>query len=97
MPTSVRRKRNQIRHPLVETVEPCRMRLAVCGRSSFLGFCPSLHHRITRFGLGKTQEHSNEVEPADLANVLIDKAQMGLACVNSWGAIPLPRIHAALR
>ena len=51
----------------------------------------ALHYTIESLDSGweKRQEHSNEVEPADLTNVLIDKAQMGLACVNSWGAIPL--------
>ncbi len=53
----------------------------------------ALHYTIESLDSGweKRQEHSNEVEPADLTNVLIDKAQMGLACVNSWGAIPLPQ------
>lgn len=39
----------------------------------------------------KDQRHSPEVPVADLTNVCIDKVQMGLACVNSWGAIPLPQ------
>ena len=53
----------------------------------------ALHYTIESLDSGweKRQEHSNEVEQADLTNVLIDKAQMGLACVNSWGAIPLPQ------
>jgi len=29
------------------------------------------------------------VKQADLTNLCIDKAQMGLGCVNSWGAWPL--------
>ena len=37
----------------------------------------------------KSQSHSPEVEKVDYTNVLIDKVQMGLGCVNSWGAIPL--------
>lgn len=41
--------------------------------------------------MGKQQEHSNEVKKADLTNVLIDKAQMGLGCVDSWGALPEPQ------
>ena len=32
-----------------------------------------------------------EVEKADFTNFCIDKAQTGLACVNSWGAIPLKK------
>ena len=42
-------------------------------------------------GDGKDQRHSPEVEKADFTNFCIDKAQAGLACVNSWGAIPLEK------
>mgnify|MGYP002586548166 CR=1 FL=1 len=42
-------------------------------------------------GDGKDQRHSPEVEKADFTNFCIDKAQTGLACVNSWGAIPLEK------
>ena len=50
----------------------------------------ALHYTIASLDDGdeKRQSHSNEVEEADLTNVLIDKAQMGLGCVNSWGNIP---------
>ena len=53
----------------------------------------ALHYTIASLddGAQKNQSHSNEVKEADLTNVLIDKAQMGLACVNSWGAIPEPQ------
>ena len=53
----------------------------------------ALHYTIESLDSGweKKQEHSNEVEKADLTNVLIDKAQMGLGCVDSWGAIPEPQ------
>ena len=37
----------------------------------------------------KGQSHSPEVPKADFTNLLIDQAQMGLGCVNSWGAWPL--------
>ena len=52
----------------------------------------ALHYTIESLDEGprKIQRHSNEVEPADLTNVLIDKAQMGLGCIDSWGALPLP-------
>jgi beta-galactosidase len=39
-------------------------------------------------GLDKHQSHSPEVPQADFTNVCIDQAQMGLGCVNSWGAWP---------
>lgn len=53
----------------------------------------ALHYTISSLDSGweKKQEHSNEVEKADLTNVLIDKAQMGLGCIDSWGAIPEPQ------
>lgn len=40
-------------------------------------------------GLHKQQGHSAEVPQADFVNFCIDKVQMGLGCVNSWGALPL--------
>ena len=33
------------------------------------------------------------MEKADLTNVLIDKAQMGLACIDSWGGMPEPEFR----
>ncbi len=42
-------------------------------------------------GTRKHQRHSPEVKTADYTNLCIDKAQMGLGCVNSWGALPLPQ------
>ena len=39
----------------------------------------------------KDQRHSPEIPQADHVNLCIDKAQMGLGCVNSWGALPLPQ------
>jgi beta-galactosidase len=38
----------------------------------------------------KTQSHSEEVPKAGLTEVCLDKVQMGLGCVTSWGAMPLP-------
>ncbi len=40
-------------------------------------------------GLSKRQSHAPEVKKADFTNFCIDKKQMGLGCVNSWGALPL--------
>ena len=53
----------------------------------------ALHYTIESLddGANKDQRHSSEVPKADLTNLCIDKVQMGLACVNSWGAIPLPQ------
>ena len=53
----------------------------------------ALHYTICSLDDGeqKDQSHSPEVQKADLTNLIIDKAQMGLGCVNSWGALPLPQ------
>lgn len=40
-------------------------------------------------GVWKANTHSPEIEKVNYTNLLIDKAQMGLGCVNSWGALPL--------
>lgn len=51
----------------------------------------ALHYTICSLddGTQKDQRHSPEVKKADLTNLCIDKVQMGLGCVNSWGALPL--------
>lgn len=52
----------------------------------------ALHYTIESLDEGprKHQMHSQEVDPSDLTNLLVDKVQMGLGCVNSWGALPRP-------
>lgn len=42
-------------------------------------------------GDAKDQRHSNEVEKANFTNFCIDKVQMGLGCVDSWGKLPLEK------
>ena len=51
----------------------------------------ALHYTIESLdeGTSKKNGHSPEVPKADLTNVCVDKAQMGLGCVTSWGALPL--------
>lgn len=44
-------------------------------------------------GWNKHQSHSPEVKKVDYTNLLIDKVQLGLGCVTSWGAVPLPQYH----
>jgi beta-galactosidase len=39
----------------------------------------------------KDQRHSPEIEKADCINFCIDLKQMGLGCINSWGALPLEK------
>ncbi len=40
-------------------------------------------------GLEKAQRHFPEVEQSEFITICIDKSQMGIGCVNSWGALPL--------
>lgn len=42
-------------------------------------------------GIKKDQRHSSEIEKSNFTNVCIDKAQMGLGCINSWGDLPLEK------
>lgn len=42
-------------------------------------------------GVQKDQRHSAEVSKAAYTNFCIDKAQMGLGCIDSWGALPLEK------
>ena len=52
----------------------------------------ALHYRVSTLDDGpvKGQRHSGELDEDPVTNLLIDKAQMGLGCVNSWGAVPQP-------
>ncbi|MFV0521750.1 MAG: glycoside hydrolase family 2 TIM barrel-domain containing protein [Mangrovibacterium sp.] len=36
----------------------------------------------------KDQRHFSDVQKSDFVTICIDKKQMGLGCVNSWGALP---------
>ena len=51
----------------------------------------ALHYTIESLdeGIEKRNLHTPEIEPSNLTNVCIDLVQMGLGCVNSWGALPL--------
>lgn len=42
-------------------------------------------------GVQKDQRHSTEVAKAPYTNFCIDKVQMGLGCIDSWGALPLEK------
>ncbi|RKD90946.1 glycoside hydrolase family 2 TIM barrel-domain containing protein [Mangrovibacterium diazotrophicum] len=41
-------------------------------------------------GLEKDQRHFPEVRKSDFVTICIDKKQMGMGCVTSWGAVPRP-------
>ena len=63
----------------------------------FVGKAPfsasALHYTMESLddGLEKDQRHSELVPQTDYVNFCIDKVQMGLGCVNSWGALPLEK------
>lgn len=50
----------------------------------------ALHYTVESLdeGTHKVNRHSEEVEKSPLTNLLIDKRQMGLGCIDSWGAMP---------
>ena len=39
----------------------------------------------------KDNRHSELLQEDDVTNLLLDYRQAGVACVNSWGALPLPQ------
>ena len=53
----------------------------------------ALHYTIDSLddGTRKHQRHSSQVPEADITNLLFDKAQMGLGCIDSWGSWPLEK------
>lgn len=57
----------------------------------------ALHYSIESLddGTEKHQRHSAQVPTVNYTNVCIDKLQMGLGCVTSWGALPIDkyRLH----
>lgn len=61
----------------------------------FVGDAPfsALNYSIESLddGVQKDQRHSPEVAKAPFTNLCIDKVQMGLGCVNSWGTLPLEK------
>ena len=52
----------------------------------------ALHYTIESLDSGpeKQQMHGAEIPEADLTNLLVDKVQMGLGCVDSWYSTPRP-------
>lgn len=55
----------------------------------------ALHYSIEALddGESKHQRHSLELDEENRTNICIDKAQTGLACINSWGAIAEPEFR----
>ncbi len=51
----------------------------------------AMHYTISSLDGGeeKTNTHFAEIQPSDITEVCVDLRQMGLGCVNSWGALPL--------
>ncbi|MBR5101389.1 MAG: DUF4981 domain-containing protein, partial [Bacteroidales bacterium] len=55
----------------------------------------ALHYRIETLDDGefKHNRHSEFLKEDDVTNLLLDWRQMGLGCITSWGAVPLPEYH----
>ena len=53
----------------------------------------ALHYRMETLdeGTAKRNLHAGDIKEDNLTNVLIDKVQMGLGCLNTWGALPLEK------
>lgn len=53
----------------------------------------ALNYTISSLDGGEDKQniHFPEIKPADMTEVCVDLRQMGLGCVNSWGALPLPQ------
>ncbi|MBQ0149972.1 MAG: DUF4981 domain-containing protein [Bacteroidales bacterium] len=51
----------------------------------------ALHYRMETLDEGpvKHQTHSGELDEDNVTNLLVDKVQMGLGCIDSWHAVPL--------
>ena len=52
----------------------------------------ALHYRIETLdeGAKKRNRHAEFITEDDVTNLLLDWRQMGVGCINSWGAKPLP-------
>ena len=50
----------------------------------------ALHYQLEDLDAGhaNTQVHSADIKPSDVTNLMLDKVQMGLGCVDSWHAVP---------
>jgi len=64
----------------------------LCFTSDALFSASALNYTVEALddGLEKHQRHAPEVSKSDFVTLCIDKVQMGLGCINSWGALPLP-------
>lgn len=53
-------------------------------------YASALKYRIEDLdgGYRKEQKHTSEIEKVNYTNLFLDGYQMGLGCMNSWGAIP---------
>ena len=50
----------------------------------------ALHYQLETLDAGHAnkQVHAADIKASDVTNLMLDKVQMGLGCVDSWGAIP---------
>ena len=50
----------------------------------------ALHYQLETLDAGHAnkQVHAADIKPSDVTNLMLDKVQMGLGCVDSWHAVP---------
>ena len=55
--------------------------------------CSSLNYLTSDLYRGpvKNQEHSGDLVPRDFTSVHISQRQMGLGCIDTWGALPIEK------
>ncbi len=65
-------------------------RSGLCFKSDDVYSISALNYTVESLddGIEKDQRHFPEVEQSNFVTICIDKKQMGLGCVNSWGAVP---------
>ncbi|MBQ2056307.1 MAG: DUF4981 domain-containing protein [Bacteroidaceae bacterium] len=78
-------------HTDMQFIEICSNRnnaLTVCSNEAFSASVLPYKVETLDEGTDKHQRHSELLEKDKFVEVCIDKKQMGMGCVNSWGAIP---------
>ena len=68
-----------------------RVSLTIIGTELFSASALPYPQEAIHDGMRKLQSHPEFLEKDGNTYLCVDKAQQGLACVNSWGAVPLPQ------
>ncbi len=65
----------------------------ICFNSDAAFSISALNYTVSSLddGKWKDQRHFTQVSKSDFITICIDKVQMGLGCITSWGTLPLPQ------